>query len=223
MPTYLTHAFPLPRRLIRIFTVLHDLTPCSPEHLISPSSSHSFLTCLHNLYPFLPFISPPPEFPPSSPTTQFNLLQSQSYSPVKLLEPYNPEDLSSAFTPFAFIADYAVKINDVGDIAEVMKGYDDNQDENDWFERLRDELMKIGGAVVKPAEGAEGGIKPGRVGWYIVVNGDEERNFPGLGEEEEGDDSEGDGREYRLEEELLGKLNKGGEVGNNKGEQQRHK
>ncbi|KAK4181839.1 hypothetical protein QBC36DRAFT_296275 [Triangularia setosa] len=201
MPTYLAHAFPLPRSLIRIFTVLHDLSPCSPEHLISPPSSHSLLSCLYNLYPFLPFTSPPSSEPPSTPPTTFDLLQSQSYSPVKVLEAFNPDNLSSAFTPHAYIADFALKIDDVAGITAITSRYV----ANDWFPRLRDELMKIGGGVVEAADGGEQeGIEAGRIGWYVVVNGDEERSFPGLLEGEEGGDDEGE-EEFKLEAELLGK------------------
>ncbi|KAK0665901.1 hypothetical protein QBC41DRAFT_158664 [Cercophora samala] len=200
MPTYLTHAFPLPRPLIRIFTVLHDLSPCSPEHLISPPSSHSLLSCFHSLYPFLPFASPPPDFPPATPPTGFDLLVSQSYSPVKVLEVYNPDDLASAFTPYAYIADYAIRIDDVADITAITSQYL----ENDWFSKLRDELMNIGGGVVEAVEGGEG-VKAGRIGWYVVVNGDEERGFPGEEEESEGEE------EFKLEAELLGR--KGENVG----------
>ncbi|KAK4651391.1 hypothetical protein QC762_605805 [Podospora pseudocomata] len=198
MPTYLTHAFPFPRPLIRIFTVLHDLSDCSPEHLISPSSSHSFLSCLRNTYPFIP----PPDSPPDTPPSGFDVLASQSCSPVKVLEAYNPGDLSSAFTPFAYIADFAVRIDDVVDITAITSQYL----ESDWFPKLRDELMKIGGGVVEAGGEGGGGVEAGRVGWYVVVNGDEERGFPG---EEEGKGSDGEEEEerrsFKLEEELLGK------------------
>ncbi|KAK4204161.1 hypothetical protein QBC40DRAFT_312353 [Triangularia verruculosa] len=202
MPTYLTHSFPLPRPLIRIFTLLHDLPPCSPEHLIPPASSHAFLTHLRTLYPFLPPFTPPPS-PPSPSSPSFNLLASQSYSPIKILEPYNPTDLTSAFTPHAYIADYAVQIDTAADISSLISQYEADNNKGDWFQQLATELMNIGGGLAKFPE-ETGGIKAGRIGWYVVVNGDEERSFPGLESEHDPDDEEKED-EFKLEAELLGK------------------
>ncbi|KAL1840573.1 hypothetical protein VTJ49DRAFT_305 [Mycothermus thermophilus] len=104
---------------------------------------------------------------------------AQSWSAIKLLEEYDPRDLSAVSRPYAYVADYAVRIDLSCNIAEEIARYEQLQfqssypaigipsskdgaaaPEPGWFERLRDELQR----------GEE-------IGWYVVVNNDEERDW----------------------------------------------
>ncbi|KAL2267559.1 hypothetical protein VTJ83DRAFT_4836 [Remersonia thermophila] len=104
---------------------------------------------------------------------------AQSWSAVKLLEEYDPRDLSAVSRPYAYVADYAVRIDLSCNIAEEIARYEQMQlqssypaigipssknggavPEPGWFEKLRDELQR----------GEE-------IGWYVVVNNDEDRDW----------------------------------------------
>ena len=110
-------------------------------------------------------------------------IQSQDWSAVKLLEEYDPLNLSEVSRPYAYVADYAVRIDLSASIAEEIQKYEErNRGDRDppmtgpasdetgrkksnkkpgWFEKLRDQLQR--GEEIK---------------WYVVVNGDEVRDWP---------------------------------------------
>ncbi|EPE31422.1 hypothetical protein GLAREA_12725 [Glarea lozoyensis ATCC 20868] len=118
-----------------------------------------------------------------------------SWSVVKILEQYDPEDLTSASQPYAYLSDYILPVTLGISIAEEINKYEAVQRAEEiaiadpaegvseretrrrsrrlgWFEKLRDEVGK----------GAE-------IGWFVVVCGDEERDFGNL-EESASEDGE---------------------------------
>ncbi|KAK3390506.1 hypothetical protein B0H63DRAFT_519724 [Podospora didyma] len=108
---------------------------------------------------------------------------AQDWSVVKVLEEYDPMNLSEMSRPHAYVADYAVRVDLSVSIVEEMQRYEErmrvsndppmagpSSDETGrkksskkpgWFEKLRDQLQR----------GEE-------IRWYVVVNGDEVREWP---------------------------------------------
>ncbi|PTB63931.1 hypothetical protein BBK36DRAFT_1083641, partial [Trichoderma citrinoviride] len=99
--------------------------------------------------------------PPSRvPDSEDSVLVHQ-WSPVKLLEEWDPEETSISARPFAYVADHVIRIDLSANVLEEMAKYEalvKERNEGSWFERLRDELQE--GSPIE---------------WYVVVNGDEER------------------------------------------------
>ncbi|KAK0751078.1 hypothetical protein B0T18DRAFT_288696, partial [Schizothecium vesticola] len=108
---------------------------------------------------------------------------AQDWSVVKVLEEYDPQNLTEVSRPYAYVADYVVRVDLSVSIAEEMHRYEERargdrdppmlghaSDETGrkkgnkrtgWFEKLRDQLQR--GEDIR---------------WYIVVNGDEVRDWP---------------------------------------------
>lgn len=113
---------------------------------------------------------------------------SQSWAPVRLLEEHDPANLDEVSRPYAYVADYARRIDASCSIVEEIQRYEarvrrsrapavtgPSSDEmlckrrdgsgkgpgGGWFEQLRDQLQK-----------------DEEIRWYVVVNGDEERAWP---------------------------------------------
>lgn len=113
---------------------------------------------------------------------------SQNWSPVKLLEEHDPANLDEVSRPYAYVADYARRIDASCSIVEEIQRYESrvrrsrapavtgpSSDEmlckrrdgsgkgpgGGWFEQLRDQLQR-----------------DEEIRWYVVVNGDEERAWP---------------------------------------------
>ncbi|KAK3352971.1 hypothetical protein B0T25DRAFT_197782 [Lasiosphaeria hispida] len=110
--------------------------------------------------------------------------KAQDWSVVKVLEEYDPLNLEEVSRPYAYVADYVVRVDLSVSIAEEMRRYEEQaradhnppmtghaSDETGgrrkinkrpgWFEKLRDQLQR----------GEE-------IRWYVVVNGDEVRDWP---------------------------------------------
>jgi hypothetical protein len=102
---------------------------------------------------------------------------AQSWSAIKLLEEYDPRDLTAVSRPYAYVADYAVRIDLSCSIVDEIARYEQQQLQSSypaisipsrdspakgagWFEQLRDQLQR----------GEE-------MRWYVVVNGDEVRDW----------------------------------------------
>ncbi|KAK4152502.1 hypothetical protein C8A00DRAFT_34801 [Chaetomidium leptoderma] len=102
---------------------------------------------------------------------------AQSWSAVKLLEEYDPRDLTAVSRPYAYVADYAVRVDLSCSIIDEIARYEQQQLQSSrpaisipsrnapaqspgWFEELRDQLQ----------HGEE-------IGWYVVVNNDEVRDW----------------------------------------------
>jgi hypothetical protein len=104
---------------------------------------------------------------------------AQSWSAIKLLEEYDPHDLTAVSRPYAYVADYAVRIDLSCSIVDEIARYEQQQLQSahpavsippsssnapagspGWFEELRDQLQS----------GEE-------IRWYVVVNNDEVRDW----------------------------------------------
>ncbi|KAF4334646.1 nicotinamide mononucleotide permease [Fusarium beomiforme] len=194
MPTYLCHGFRWHRRDIRIFVILNDLEDAAPNWVIAPASSYCILDQLHAKYNFLPELSPPTTPTQKSVTAKNANIKKQSdhvdddhalpssrvpdaedavlmhsWSPVKLLEEFDEEEMVTACRPYAYVADYVVRVDLSVDVAAQMaKYYDKMAGEDGWVVKLRNELQK--GEPVR---------------WYVVVCGDDVREVPGKSYEEE--------------------------------------
>ncbi|KAK4126272.1 hypothetical protein N657DRAFT_547938, partial [Parathielavia appendiculata] len=111
----------------------------------------------------------------SSPEDDFS---AQSWSAIKLLEEYDPHDLTAVSRPYAYVADYAVRIDLSCSIVDEISRYEQLQHQSaypaisiptrnppaegqGWFEQLRDQLQRSE-----------------EIRWYVVVNGDEVRDWP---------------------------------------------
>ncbi|KAL2127280.1 hypothetical protein VTI74DRAFT_10987 [Chaetomium olivicolor] len=100
----------------------------------------------------------------SSASSSADDISAQSWSAIKLLEEYDPRDLTAVSRPYAYVADYAVRIDLSCSIADEIARYEQQQLQSGqpgWFEELRDQLQR----------GEE-------ICWYVVVNGDEVRDWP---------------------------------------------
>ncbi|KAL2159896.1 hypothetical protein VTH06DRAFT_2029 [Thermothelomyces fergusii] len=197
MPTYLCHGFRWQRQSVRVYVVLQDLDDASPEWVIPAKSSRCILESFYEQFDFLPRCSP--ESGRDSPTPESGRegglsgasrgdFDAQSWSAVKLLEEYDPDDLSAVSRPYVYVADYAVRIDLSCSIRDEMARYEQRQLRSanpatsvssgcspaqgrpGWFERLRDRLQA----------GEE-------IQWYVVVNNDEVRSWSGPPSEPEGD------------------------------------
>ncbi|KAF5666048.1 nicotinamide mononucleotide permease [Fusarium heterosporum] len=195
MPTYLCHGFRWHRRDIRIFVILNDLEDAAPNWLLAPATSYCVLDQLHAKYDFLPELSPPTTptqdsfsiatnnklkekfdhvdddhaIPISRVLEDDDAVLMHSWSPVRLLEEYDVDDMVTACRPYAYVADHVIRIDLSADVAgQMAKYYQQMAGEDGWIVKLRDELQK--GEPVK---------------WYVVVCGDEVRDVPGKSDEEE--------------------------------------
>lgn len=192
MPTYLCHGFRWQRPDIRIFVIVNDLEDAAPDWIVGPTTSSLILSQMTETFDFLPKIDEDDESDIDSiqnlhingagtkPAQQHNsnapappksrvqpaddsVLMHQ-WTPLKLLEEYDPEETTSHTSPYAYVADYAVRIDLSGDIAEEMARYGEISKQRGgpaWFEQLRDKVQA--GENIR---------------WYIVVCGDEERAVP---------------------------------------------
>ncbi|KAK6224684.1 developmental regulator [Colletotrichum tabaci] len=209
MPTYLCHGFRWDRRSIRVFVVVQNIDDAAPEWIIAPNSSPAILESFYSLFDFLPEPIPDEteaqrdkkkrsksktkqaaalrndyDVPPSTvPPEEDDVLQND-WSAVKLLEEYDPTDLSYVSRPYAYVADHVVRIDLSNSITEEIVRYEERLSETKamagapsdefykvkkgssgkktgWFEKLRDQLQR--GEDIR---------------WYIVVCGDEARDFP---------------------------------------------
>lgn len=182
MPTYLCHGFRWDRADIRIFVIIHSLDDAAPNWIFGRTTSSTILDHLHATCDFLPSPSAPePTASPSQPPvlkvprdddasesgSEYDVLPPE-WSPVKLLEEFDVEETVEACRPYAYVADYAVRVDLSANIAEEMAKYEKIacEQEGPWLEKLRDQLQS----------GAD-------ILWYMVVCGDEERAVPDLYEE----------------------------------------
>ncbi|KAK4103741.1 hypothetical protein N658DRAFT_394596, partial [Parathielavia hyrcaniae] len=172
MPTYLCHGFRWQRRSVRVYVILQDLGDVSPEWIIPARSSRCILKSFYDIFDFLPYCSP--NQGRYTPTRELD-----SWSAIKLLEEYDPHDLTAVSRPYAYVADYAVRVDLSCSIVDEIARYEQQQLQSaypaiaipsrgapageglGWFEQLRDQLQR----------GEE-------IRWYVVVNGDEVRDWP---------------------------------------------
>ncbi|KAI8685977.1 hypothetical protein NCS55_00271800 [Fusarium keratoplasticum] len=193
MPTYLCHGFRWHRRAIRIYVILNDLEDAASNWIIGPATSSSIVSQFYTSYDFLPEVAPPQQeasvsinkakkdnqhldddlsLPPSRVPPENDGVLMHSWSAVKLLEEFDPEETVTPCRPYAYVADYVVRVDLSVDVAgEMAKYYERMAGEDGWIVKLRDELQK--GEPVR---------------WYVVVCGDEVRDFPGASDDEESEE-----------------------------------
>ncbi|PHH64581.1 hypothetical protein CDD81_4192 [Ophiocordyceps australis] len=94
-------------------------------------------------------------------------------SPVKLLEEYDSGEMLMAARPYAYVADYAVRIDLSADVAGEMAKYEAQKGDASWLAKLRDGLQ------------ADEEIR-----WYVVVCADEERAAPPIDDDDDDDDDD---------------------------------
>ncbi|KAG6048848.1 hypothetical protein E4U17_007013 [Claviceps sp. LM77 group G4] len=113
-----------------------------------------------------------------------------TWSPVKLLEEYDENETTHGARPYAYIADYVVRVDLGADVGAAMAVYEETLRERNgtWFDKLREN--------VQPEEQAR---------WYIVVCDDTEREVPTEGELVE---DEQEGMEELQEEDEVGEQEK---------------
>ncbi|KAJ4012873.1 hypothetical protein NW766_006685 [Fusarium irregulare] len=193
MPTYLCHGFRWHRRDIRIFVILNDLEDAAPNWILAPASSYCILDQLHAQFDFLPELTPPTtptqasvsnaknakpkpdhvdddhDLPQSRVPDSDDAVLMHSWSPVKLLEEFDVDEMVMACRPYAYVADHVVRIDLSVDVAgQMAKYYEKMAGDDGWIVQLRDELQK--GEQVR---------------WYVIVCGDDVREVPGKSDEEE--------------------------------------
>lgn len=139
--------------------------------------------------------SSPPSSQPRSPTSNYESQRdsldpvlAQDWSPVKLLEEYDPNNLQEVSRPYAYVADYVQRVDSSCSIVEEIAKYEQQvrpspnsavtrqysrgspngeqvstrlKSGTGWLEQLRDQLQR-----------------DEEIQWYVVVNGDEERVWP---------------------------------------------
>lgn len=187
MPTYLCHGFRWHRRDLRVFVILNNLEEAAPDWVIGEDTATLILDQFTKSFDFLPKISDeeaeaasdPNNAPRSTAPAQHhddNFTQPASrvpvahdpvlqytWSPVKLLEEYDPDETVSPARPYAYVADHVVRVDLGADVLAEMTAYEKaiRRGGNAWFSTLRDNVQK----------GSD-------IGWYVVVCGDIERDYP---------------------------------------------
>ncbi|KAK3182348.1 hypothetical protein K4F52_006351 [Lecanicillium sp. MT-2017a] len=209
MPTYLCHGFRWHRRDLRIFVVVNDLEDVAPDWIIGPTSSTLILDQFAESFDFLPKMPESAaatdngsdakplngqnpstnnkkktnagihhdddfDVPPSQVPAADDSVLCHEWSPVKLLEEHDPLETTSPARPYAYVADHVVRIDLSADIAGEMAKYEKQAGRGGapWFAQLRDKVQQ-----------AE------EIKWYIVVCGDELRDYPDDDDDDEDDDS----------------------------------
>ncbi|OTA94332.1 hypothetical protein M434DRAFT_53703, partial [Hypoxylon sp. CO27-5] len=188
MPTYLCHGFRWHRRSIRYFVVVQNVEEAASEWIVGRQSPVALLDQFYELFDFLPpwqlseTHDDIPEVPSPEPPELDESVPFNDWSVVKFLEEFDPTDLSVVSGPWAYVADYVVRIDTSVSVAEEISRYEARMktesykpmsgpsDEEGrkintfgnkkagWLEQLRDQLQRTES-----------------IRWYVVVCGDEER------------------------------------------------
>lgn len=203
MPVYILHGFRWPRgdqslTCIRVHIILQNLDDAAAEYIQAPRSQASILQSLRQAFP---------EIMANLHTLQF-------------VEQYDPDDTSSlnaVSQPWAFVADKVVTMagggvsvpagtahGDVGGRKRDTKGsgMDIAGGGGALSVNLEDVTSEGPGLTARGWEALadlRDKIAPGeRIGWWVVYNGDPERRYPGMEDEdimEEGDEGSETARE----------------------------
>lgn len=164
MPVYKLHGFPWPRAgipSIRVFIVLENLDDASAEYIQNKRTSSLILDTIYKNHPNA----------------------SKHLPNLQLIEQYDPLDMTDAAVsqPHAFVADNVTILPDTARPVKDLSVEIDQQLLDDSIpSEARDALAEIRDAIA-PGE---------KIGWWIVYNGDPERYYPGMEDEEPMDDEE---------------------------------
>lgn len=183
MPTYLCHGFQWPRALIRIHTIINGLDDVAPDWLLGTTTASMLLNDLADKFDFLPMEDAAKTAEAPVPGTTRGAVAEDpvlrhAWSPVKLLEEYDPADTKTHAKDYAYVADYAVRVDLGANIADEMGRYEQQvkRQGGEWLSKLRDALHKE--AVI---------------GWHVVVCGDSDREVPEE-DEDQAEEDEDDGQ-----------------------------
>ncbi|KAI9897035.1 hypothetical protein N3K66_008057 [Trichothecium roseum] len=177
MPTYLCHGFRWKRDSIRFLILMNDIDDATPDWVVTPKGGAAILAQLHRSFDFIPDVEGDPQPPEGEADADEGDGEGGSgggggdalarcwWSAVKLLEEWDLSEEKACSRPYAYLADYAVRLGDeaaagkkgteVAEIEEAKRAYAGG---GEWFGKLRDGLQA----------GEE-------IGWYTVVCEDEER------------------------------------------------
>jgi hypothetical protein len=164
MPVYKIHGFPWPRAgipSVRVFIVLENLDDASAEYIQNKRTSSLILGAIYKNHP----------------------TAAQHLPNLQLIEQYDPLDMTDAAVsqPHAFVAD---NVTILPDTARPVRGLSMEIDQR----FLDDAISSEAHATLAEIRDA---IAPGqKIGWWIVYNGDPERYYPGMEEDELMDDEE---------------------------------
>lgn len=164
MPVYKLHGFPWPRAgipSIRVFIVLENLDDASAEYIQNKRTSSLILDTIYKNHPNA----------------------SKHLPNLQLIEQYDPLDMTDAAVsqPHAFVADNVTILPDTARPVKDLSVEIDQQLLDDSIpSEARDALAEIRDAIA-PGE---------KIGWWIVYNGDPERYYPGMEDEEPMDNEE---------------------------------
>ncbi|OAA81070.1 hypothetical protein LEL_00615 [Akanthomyces lecanii RCEF 1005] len=187
MPTYLCHGFRWHRRDLRIFVIMNNIEDAAPDWVIGENTATLLLDQFTKNFDFLPKISDeeaeaasdPRDAAPSTTPAQhhddnftlppprvpiaYDPVLQYTWSPVKLLEEYDPEETVSPARPYAYVADHVVRVDLGANVLAEMAAYEQatKGGRNAWFSTLRDNVQS----------GSD-------IGWHVVVCGDIERDYP---------------------------------------------
>ncbi|OKL56027.1 hypothetical protein UA08_08704 [Talaromyces atroroseus] len=154
MPVYKVHGFQWPRGgipSIRVFIVLENLDDAAAEYVQQKRTSNLILNALKKNHP-----------------------QAAQYLPdLQLIEQYDPLDMTDTAVsqPYAFVADSVTMLPETARPVHGLSVSIDQHLLDDAFSPERRAAL----AEVRDA------VAPGqKIGWWIVYNGDPERYYPGM-------------------------------------------
>jgi hypothetical protein len=163
MPVYLVHGFRWPRAGftgIRVYIVLHNLEDATAEYVQQPVTSRLLTECFKKTDPDI--VSRLPD--------------------LRFIEQYDPEDTESETAvsqPYAYVAAKVITLSEPGTKAPGLSwNPEDLEKESPLDPSAMEALTKLRD---KYAAGE-------RIGWWIVYNGDPDRDFPRFDEDDSYDD-----------------------------------
>ncbi|RHZ56644.1 hypothetical protein CDV55_103033 [Aspergillus turcosus] len=163
MPVYMVHGFRWPRAGftgIRVYIVLHNLEDATAEYVQQPATSRLLTECFKKTDPDL--VSRLPD--------------------LRFIEQYDPEDTDSETAvsqPYAYVAAKVITLSEPGTKAP---GLSWNPEDLAKDSPLEPSALE---ALTKLRDKYAAGE---RIGWWIVYNGDPDRDFPHFDEDDSYDD-----------------------------------
>jgi hypothetical protein len=173
MPVYKVHGFRWPRGgipSIRVFIVLENLDEAAAEYVQRKKTSTLIVNAMKKNHP-----------------------QAAQHLPdLQLIEQYDPLDMTDAAVsqPYAYVADSVTMLPDT---ARPVHGLSVSIDQH----LLDDAIPPERHAALAEVRDA---VAPGqKIGWWIVYNGDPDRYYPGMEDDDLSDEALGDDNVSRSE------------------------
>lgn len=112
-------------------------------------------------------------------------LRFNQWSVVKLVEQYDPEDLTTLSQPWAYVSDYMIEVGSGASISEEVTKYEAKISEEEYLPHDAEKMGISAREIRKKTQRAgwfeklKEKLEPGQqMGWFVVVCGDEERWAP---------------------------------------------